>query len=150
QVPVGADRRWAEASMAGYGCGLQVEPFVAIEAEFALHSWLGQDGRCLTGRPTRLVTDANGAWVGSEVCGGETAELAASELRQLEGAHAIAARALGAAGYFGPFSTDAFRWRDERGQLHFNPLGELNARYTMGYFAGLGDRQAQWLAMIGG
>ena len=139
-IPVGGDRRWVEASMVEYGCGLMVEPFVAIDQEFALHSWLGRDGQCLTGRPTRLVTNDIGAWVGSE----PEPDLGNQELEQLHVAHAGVARELLAAGYFGPFSTDAFRYRADDGSSHFQPLSELNARYSMGFFVGLAGCLEEW------
>jgi len=48
-----------------------------------------------------------------------------------------AAGALSDAGYFGPFGVDAYFWRTGSGALRFNPLGELNARYTMGFSVGM-------------
>lgn len=145
-VPAGRDRRWVEASMVDYGRGLMVEPFVAIDQEFALHSWLDRDGGCLTGKPTRLITDEGGAWLGSE----PVTELLDREREQLHAAHGVAARALTAAGFFGPFSTDAFRYRDEKGGLRFQPLSELNARYSMGFFVGLAGSLADWAQRIVG
>lgn len=139
-VPTGGDRRWVEASMVEYGRGLMVEPFVTIDQEFALHSWLGRDGQCLTGQPTRLITNELGAWVGSE----PSPKLHDQEREQLHAAHAVAARALSAAGFFGPFSTDAFRYRADDGRLHFHALSELNARYSMGFFVGLADCLEEW------
>jgi len=135
------DRRWVEASMVEYGRGLMVEPFVAIEQEFALHSWLSRDGDCLTGQPTQLVTDAAGAWLRNE----PGPDLHDHEQEQLHAAHTTVARALTTAGYFGPFSTDAFRYRDAKDQLHFQPLSECNARYSMGFFVGLANQMAEWL-----
>jgi hypothetical protein len=137
------DLRWAEASMHEYGRGLQVEPFVEIEEEFVLHSWLGRDGSCLTGNPARLVCDQDGAWLTTE----RASDLAPEEERELRAAHDRSAEALGRAGYFGPFATDAFRWRDGRAS-RFQPLSEINARYTMGWFAGFGDGQREWLERI--
>ena len=43
------------------------------------------------------------------------------------------AAALHAAGYFGPFGIDAFRYRLPGGGEAFNPRCEINARFTMGY-----------------
>ncbi|MFN3241067.1 MAG: hypothetical protein ACE37K_06085 [Planctomycetota bacterium] len=143
-VLAGGDRRWAEASMTAYGRGLMVEPLVAVEAEFALHAWLDADGTCLTGRPTTLVTDERGAWLRSEAA----TDLVEQERQQLDAAHALAAAELSAAGYFGPFSIDAFRYRDERGELRFHALSELNARYSMGFFVGLAERLEEWLLRV--
>ena len=130
--------------MVEYGCGLMVEPFVAIDQEFALHSWLGKDGECLTGQPTRLITDELGAWLGNE----PDPTLHDQERAQLHDAHAAAARALSAAGFFGPFATDAFRYRTADGREHFHALSELNARYSMGFFVGLADRLEEWARRI--
>tara|TARA_R110002094_G_scaffold149604_2_gene138187 strand:+ start:1946 stop:2845 length:900 start_codon:yes stop_codon:yes gene_type:complete len=143
-VPTGRDRRWVEASMVEYGCGLMVEPFVAIDQEFALHSWLGKDGVCLTGQPTRLITDELGAWLGNE----PGPALHDQEREQLHAAHAVAARALSAAGFFGPFATDAFRYRTDDGRVHFHALSELNARYSMGFFVGLADCLEEWARRV--
>jgi hypothetical protein len=138
------DRRWAEASMEQYGVGLAVEPFVAIEAEFALHGWLGRDGSCLRGQPSRLVCATDGAWLTTRTDG---VRLASVEARALRAAFELAAEALLHGGYFGPFAIDAFRWHDARG-AHFHPLGEINARYTMGWFVGMGQRRQDWLGRI--
>ena len=135
--------------MTGHGRGLQVEPFATIDREFALHSWLDREGDCIRGRPTRMVTDADGAWLRNEPFDDRDPNLSDDERNQLENAHIAAARALAAAGYFGPFSTDAFRWHDAVGRQCFQPLSEVNARYTMGFFVGLCDRQPEWLAQIG-
>lgn len=70
------------------------------------------------------------------------------EREPLHAAHAVAARAVTAAGYFGPFSTDAFRYRDDDGKLHFHALSELNARYSMGFFVGLADYMQEWARRI--
>lgn len=43
------------------------------------------------------------------------------------------ARALAAAGYFGPFGIDGFSYRQADGGVAFNPRCEINARFTMGY-----------------
>ncbi|MFK7740517.1 MAG: hypothetical protein AB8H80_09340 [Planctomycetota bacterium] len=130
--------------MQSYGLGLMVEPFVAIEAEFALHSWLGGDGECVTGDPTRLVTDDRGAWRRSEL----GAALSVTERDQLDEAHSIAAGALRAANYSGPFSIDAFRYRDEGRQLQFCALSEINARYSMGFFVGMRGCCAEWMQRV--
>ena len=122
-------------------CGLD-----AAARRIALHAWLGRGGECITGRPTCLLTDTDGAWLCTEPC--DSAQLLGDELQQLTDAHAVAARALTAAGYFGPFAIDAFRWRDDAGRRHFQPVSELNARFTMGFFVGFADLQDDWLTRI--
>jgi hypothetical protein len=46
-----------------------------------------------------------------------------------------AGEALAAAGYRGPFSVDAYQWRDRRGATHLQRLSEINARLTFGLVA---------------
>jgi hypothetical protein len=47
------------------------------------------------------------------------------------------AEALHRVGYFGPLGVDAYRYVDAKGLTRWNPCGELNARYTMGYAVGM-------------
>ncbi|MEZ5965958.1 MAG: hypothetical protein R3F56_19135 [Planctomycetota bacterium] len=138
-VPLaGALHTWASASMTEYGCGLQVEPLVRVEREFALHGVVTRRGLVHLGVPTIQVVDEAGAWRESQVAAhgsmgaGEDAELRATGFR--------VGAALHAAGYFGPFGIDAYRWRDERGEAHFQALSDLNARLTMGLASGLGGQ----------
>jgi hypothetical protein len=121
-----------------------VEPFVIIEREYALHSWLTKDGICKTGAPTQLITDESGAWVTSK----PAHDLAASEQESLEHAHLLVADRLQEVGYFGPFSTDAFRYVNEVGRICFHPMSELNARYSMGFFVGFANMQDEWAALV--
>ena len=67
-----------------------------------------------------------------------------ARLSAARGRHGLerVAGALHAAGYFGPFGIDAYRYADAHGRTRWNPCGELNARYTMGYALGMADRPA--------
>lgn len=51
-----------------------------------------------------------------------------------DAAHA-AGEALAAAGYRGPFSIDAYLWRDRAGAVHLQRVSEINARLTFGLVA---------------
>jgi phosphoribosylaminoimidazole carboxylase (NCAIR synthetase) len=126
------DARWIDASMRSGG--LQCEPLVAIDREYALHGDVDERGALTLGAPTVQRCDASGAWIASELAD----DLADGERAALEHeAHAVA-RALVLAGYFGPFNVDAYRWSDERARLRaFNPRGEINARYSMGWTIGM-------------
>ena len=115
--------------------GVQIEPDVAIEQEYAMHGLLDADGSLRTGELVRQRCDRHGAWLSSErVPPGESpgdvrARLSA-EVRRV-------ARALVEAAYFGPFGVDAYTYRDRLGALLFQPRSEVNARYSMGFAVGL-------------
>jgi phosphoribosylaminoimidazole carboxylase (NCAIR synthetase) len=122
------DMRWIEASRAGIQC----EPLVAIERDYALHGELDERGALTLGAPTAQRCDASGAWIASE----RADDLADGERSALERETRAVARALADAGYFGPFGVDAYRFRDGDARA-FNPRGEINARYTMGWSVGM-------------
>jgi hypothetical protein len=68
-------------------------------------------------------------------------DLAPAERAALFSAAEEAAGALAAAGYFGPFGVDAFRYHDEEGTARFCARCEINARYSMGWAVGMGLRR---------
>lgn len=131
-------RAFLEASLRA-GEGLQVEPLVERSGDFALHGFVARSGEVSFGAVTRQICDATGAWKGSARA--EAGDLSAEERRALEAEAEIAAQNLRAAGYFGPFGIDAFRWIDEKGRPRFNPRCEINARYSMGWPVGMGDQR---------
>jgi hypothetical protein len=136
--PNAADRVWIEAALRS-GDGLQIEPLVERERDFGLHGWLEADGALILGEPTVLNIDPSGRWLSSERAAPGVLEPAEREVL-IENAESTA-RALKQAGYFGPFGLDAFRWRAPNGTLHFQPRCELNARYSMGWGIGMGERR---------
>lgn len=127
---------WIEASLRAWG-GLQTEPLVSRTADFALHGFLREGGEIVLGHPTRQLCDDTGAWLGSTRAA--PGDLASEEAESLRGQTLLAAAALSRAGYFGPFGVDAFRWQDPAGHPRWNPRGEINARYSMGWPVGMGD-----------
>lgn len=127
---------WIEASLRS-GEGLQVEPFVERLGDFALHGHLRPSGEVTLGEPTRQECDATGAWVGSARA--EASDVSPGEREALFEQASLAAAALHRAGYFGPFGIDAFRHLDAAGGARWNPRGEINARYSMGWAIGMGD-----------
>jgi hypothetical protein len=131
----GREQRWIEASFAT-GEGLQVEPWVRRERDFALHGYVGRAGAVL-GVPTEQRCDAAGAWVSSERAG--RGALSGSEHDALVHAARASADALAAAGYFGPFGVDAYRFVGDSGAAELNPRSEINARYSMGWAVGMGE-----------
>jgi hypothetical protein len=133
-----APRRHGRASDLRAG-GLQVEPWVDRAGDAAIHGFISASGEITLGEPTVQRLSPSGAWVGSARAA--PFDLSDGELRDLEEAAGETARALYAAGYFGPFGIDAFRYRDAQGAVHFNPRCEINARYSMGWATGMGDRR---------
>lgn len=133
-APGTALARWAEASFAA---GLYVEPLVERRGDFGLHGHVGE--RIVFGEPTVQEVDERGQWIASRRA--DRTDLGAVERGALEDAGQRVARALAAAGYRGPFGVDAFRWVDDRRVERFHPLCEVNARYSMGWAVGMGDRR---------
>ena len=129
-----ATRRWLVATLAGRD-GAQVEPWVERLADFGLHGWIEPDGAIRLGTPTVQTCDARGAWLRSRLA--TAADLEASARNALNAMGERAAHALQAARYFGPFGVDAYRWRDPRGGVRFNPCSDINARYSMGWPIGM-------------
>lgn len=130
-----AEERWIAASMQDYGIGLQVEPFVQVLADFALHGLVREDAGLELGTPTRQVLDDKGVWQESRRI--EAAELRSDEEEALRHAGEVAGRALASEAYFGPFNVDAYRWRDAQGNERFHSLSEINVRYSMGWYIGM-------------
>lgn len=99
--------------------GVQIEPNLRIEAEYALHGYLEPDGALRVGHLVLQRCDAHGQWLSSELATGPEIDLQR------------VARELHRAGYFGPFGVDTY--------VHaggYQPLSEINARYSMGYAVG--------------
>lgn len=124
---------WIEKSLAKDG--LVCEPFVAPSFEVSVHGFIWRDGRFEIGRICEQVVE-RGVHKGAKLAGpfAEQHELLASAERT--------AKALGAAGYFGPFGIDGYRY--EGG---FCTLSEVNARYTMAFAIGF-PTPAHKLALI--
>lgn len=112
--------------------GVQIEPNVAIVAEYAKHGKISPSGQSLLGPLVRQRCDPRGAWIDSERVDGPTHEEDAIDERLATEASYVAT-ALVAAGYFGPFGIDAFTYRDREGGTHLHPLSEINARYSMAF-----------------
>lgn len=104
--------------------GVQIEPDVGVEEEYATHAMLDPGGAVLIHGVTRQRCDARGAWIASEAFSGTPDVRARLEEEALRVGEALAG-----AGYFGPFGVDAFSY--DGGRL--NPRSEINARYTMGF-----------------
>lgn len=130
-----AARTWIAASMTAYGRGLMVEPLVERVLDCSLHGRLARDGSVERGQPVVVDCDHDGAFVDARRAA--AGELDDVEVEALVAAFDAVVDRLRIAGWFGPFGIDAFRWRDGDGE-HFHPLVELNARYTMAWWTGMG------------
>ncbi len=129
-----ADQAWIDASLRT-GDGLQVEPWVERQLDFALHGWIEEDGQCTWGQVTVQVVDAFGAWQSSAIAA--PGVISESEFALMISEAKRTAVALHSAGYFGPFGIDAFRWVAATGEVRFQPRCENNARYSMGWATGM-------------
>lgn len=116
------DRGFVRAGIAEGG--VQIEPNVRIEDEYATHAMVAADGTLAIEAVTHQRCDARGAWMASEAFTGP-----ADVRERLEEEARRVGDALATAGYFGPFGVDAFTY--DGGAL--NPRSEINARYTMGF-----------------
>lgn len=139
-VGAGRWRPWAETAL---GVGpIQVQPMVDVVAEFALHGWIHGPGdrpgaSADWGSPVPQQARA-GTWRGSGhalMPGIRPHE--AARLRDVAGRAADLLRAIG---YFGPVGVDSFRWTDANGVERFHAATDVNARFTMGWRIGAGER----------
>lgn len=114
--------------------GVMIEPDVAIVRELGIHGVIEQSGAFRLGRLVEQQCDAHGQWLATSLANGVDAPTAGAIHRE----GVAVARALCAAGYFGPFGIDAFVYRDLAGALRLQPRSEINARYSMGFAVGFG------------
>ncbi len=124
-----AGRAWLRAALR-QGPVL-VTPWLGITLEVGLHGAIEPGGEVRRGRLTRQRVDPHGQHAASELA--DAGLLTGPERRALDDAFDATVAALQAAGYFGPFGIDAFRYRGG-----FHPLSDLNARYSMGWPVGMG------------
>jgi hypothetical protein len=112
------------------GEGLQIEPWVERLADFSRHGYLTRTGALSIGATREQHCDSFGRFQSVSTA---PARISAAEDAQLAEELKLTAAALTAAGYFGPFGIDAFRYQLPDGAIGFNPRCEINARFTMGY-----------------
>jgi hypothetical protein len=131
---------WIDASLRSDG--LIVEPLVEPALELSLHGFIWRDGRQELGHICAQDVSVRGVFRG--IRRAERQELSGGEFDALFMQATRVAAALHGAGYFGPFGIDAYRYR--RGQSEgFCALGEINARYTMGFVTGFPRHPSQLL-----
>jgi hypothetical protein len=122
---------WIDASLRR--TGLVIEPFVTPTLEVSLHGFIWRDRHHELGRT--CVQEVSGRGVFRSIRLTRTGELLPGEERQLVDAAEQTAAALAAAGYFGPFGIDGYRYTSD-GRDGFCAQSEINARYSMGFTTG--------------
>jgi hypothetical protein len=123
------DRRWlADGLRLG---GMLAEPWLELALELGIHGLLDEKGNLALGGVCIQETNRYRAWVNTRRA--TPGEIAPADVARLRERATAVADGLTRAGYFGPFGIDAYFFRDASDSLVLNPLGELNARYSMGY-----------------
>jgi hypothetical protein len=140
----GDEESWALRSL--QRGGLQIEPWLERSGDFAIHGHVSRSGELVVGDPCTQRCNDKGQWLHSSVA--LAGEIDPRERAMLVAEAEHVAIALVAAGYFGPFNVDAFRYRRD-GTDAFNPRCEINARYSMGWAIGMGDRRPDRLNPFG-
>jgi phosphoribosylaminoimidazole carboxylase (NCAIR synthetase) len=122
---------WVDASLKRDG--LLLEPLVQPTFEVSLHGFIWRDGRYELGRICAQNISERGAFRGVRLS--EPGELAPNERAAFSERAETAGHALARAGYFGPFGVDGYRYT-QNDTTAFCALGEINARYTLGFVTG--------------
>jgi len=122
---------WVDASLRV--SGLVIEPLVEPTLELSLHGFVWRDGRHELGRCCVQEVSQRGVFRGIRLAAPN--ELTALEGDTLTRKASQVALGLATAGYFGPFGVDAYRYV-LAGESGFCALGEINARYSMGFVTG--------------
>lgn len=135
-----SDKQWTWIDASLGRDGLLLEPLVEPLTEVSLHGFVWRDGRYELGRICRQLVSQRGAFKSVRLL--EESELSQAEADALLEQGDRVARALAAAGYFGPFGIDAYRYQAD-GEVGFCRLGELNARYTLGFVTGFPQHPSQ-------
>ena len=113
-------------------CGeLVFEPWLERILDLGISASVARDGVVELYGIHTLKVDARGAFVGIDLTAPPLTE--DESTRMLFIARSVAGR-LAHAGYAGPFTVDAFVYRD-RGERVLHPISEINARYSFGHVA---------------
>ncbi len=133
--PTPADRRRVERLFARHR-ELLFEPWLDRRDDFGIAGTITDDSVPRIGFH-RSFTAARGAFLGVELRASFAGihDLDDRERQRLEEVFDGVSQALLAAGYRGPFGIDCWRYRRPSGELNFHPLGEINARMTLGIVA---------------
>jgi hypothetical protein len=124
-------RAWIDASLRA--SGLVVEPLVSPTLEVSVHGFVWRDGRHELGRICVQEVTERGVFRSIRLAASE--DLSPAERASLMERAATVATSLAEVCYFGPFGVDAYRYTLD-GAPAFCALGEINARYSMGFVTG--------------
>jgi hypothetical protein len=127
------DKQWTWVEASFEKDGLLIEPLVVPTLEVSLHGFIWRDGRSELGRACTQNVSERGAFRGVRLA--LPGELSPAELAAFTERAGAVSVALAEADYFGPFGIDGYRYTLD-GASHFCALGEINARYTLGFVAG--------------
>jgi hypothetical protein len=135
-----SDKQWSWLDVSLAQDGLIVEPLVTPTLELSLHGFIWRDGRAELGRICVQQVTERGVFRGVRLAA--PGELQSVDERALFAQGERISGLLHAAGYFGPFGIDAYRY-ELAGQSAFCALGEINARYTMSFVEGFPRHPSQ-------
>jgi len=110
--------------------GVQVEPWVERLADYSKHGYITREGVLSIGTTREQRIDPMGRF---QHMLPNAITITDFENTTLTEQVTLVGNALHAAGYFGPFGIDAFRYKLPDGAVALNPRCEINARFTMGY-----------------
>jgi len=114
-------------------CGALVfEPWLERIVDLGVAASVVRDGTVQLHGIHTLRVDPRGMFVGIDLAAPQLTDDESS--RMMFVARSVA-RHLALAGYVGPFTIDAFVYRDEHGERALHPISEINARYTFGHVA---------------
>jgi len=138
-----SDKQWSWLDLSLARDGLIAEPLVTIVMEVSLHGFVWQSGRYELGRACVQQVSDRGVFRGVRLA--RAGELQPAEAAALHERAEAVAGLLHAAGYFGPFGIDGYRYRVGDAPA-FCALSEINARYTMGFAVGFSRPTSElWL-----
>jgi len=129
--PPEATVNWLRRGLRRDGCAV-FEPWVDVVAEAGIQFEISspeQGGTITLQGITPLFADEQGGYRGSRFDDDPAVHQKWSPAVDVGWK---AAERLRSRGYFGPLGIDAALYRDAGGELHFRPLQDVNARFTMG------------------
>jgi hypothetical protein len=116
-------------AMAG---ALVLEPWCDRIVDAGVCATVTADGMVSAHPAHGLITDRRGGFLGIDLA---PPALEPAERDLLATMVAAAGALLAEHGYAGPFAVDAFAYRDPSGARRFQPLSEINARFSFGWIA---------------